>query len=104
MWQIVVTQTAANMLRAIKDTSICNQLIARIDKLVEEPLTQGKALMGELRGVRSVRAVGQRYRILYTVVDQTITVIVVAVGIRRDGDKKDIYALAKKLIKLGLVD
>ncbi len=29
--------------------------------------------------------------------------LVVAPGIRKDGDKKDIYALAKKLVRLGLL-
>ena len=35
----------------------------------------------------------------------TVEVIVVAVGIRREGDKKnDIYELMKKYIKIGLLE
>lgn len=31
-------------------------------------------------------------------------VLVVALGIRKEGDKKDVYNLAKKLIRLGLLE
>jgi mRNA interferase RelE/StbE len=51
-----------------------------------------------------VRTAGQRYRILYRVEAKTVIVLVVAVGIRKDGDKKDIYALAQKMIRLGLIE
>jgi mRNA interferase RelE/StbE len=50
-----------------------------------------------------MRAVGQRYRIIYQVRGDEIVVVIVAVGIRRDGAKDDIYSLAKKLFKLGLL-
>lgn len=33
-----------------------------------------------------------------------ITVLVVALGIRKDGSKQDVYALAKKLLRLGLLE
>lgn len=33
-----------------------------------------------------------------------ITVLVVATGIRKEGDKKDIYSLARKLLRLHLLD
>ena len=47
---------------------------------------------------------GQRYRIIYQVKESEIEVVIVAVGIRRDGDKKnDIYELMKKYIKIGLL-
>lgn len=35
--------------------------------------------------------------------EQEIVVVVIAVGIRRDNARDDIYALAKKLFRLGLV-
>jgi mRNA interferase RelE/StbE len=31
-------------------------------------------------------------------------VIIIAIGIRKDGDKKDIYELMKKYIKTGLLE
>jgi hypothetical protein len=38
-------------------------------------------------------------------VDQNrILVNVVAVGIRKEGDRRDIYTLAKKLLRSGLLD
>jgi len=51
-----------------------------------------------------VRAVGQRYRIIYRVEDERVTVLVVALGIRKQGDKKDVYELAKKLLRSDLLD
>lgn len=65
---------------------------------------QGKPLLGELDGFYSVRAVGQRYRIIYTVEQSQVTVTVVAFEIRKDGSKQDVYALAKKLWRLGLIE
>ena len=65
---------------------------------------QGKPLLGELDGYYNVRAVGQRYRILYTIQQTEVNAIVVGLGIRKDGTKQDVYALAKKLLKLGLLD
>ena len=72
-------------------------------KLKEEPLLLGKALVGPLKELRSLRAAGQRYRIIFKVVEEQIIVIVVAVGIRKSGDKKDIYELMKKYIKVGIL-
>jgi len=51
-----------------------------------------------------VRAVSQRYRILYKVKAERVIVVVVALGIRKEGDKRDIYRLAKRLMRLGLLD
>ncbi len=58
----------------------------------------------ELIGYRSIRAVGQRYRILYKLYEGRVTVLVVALGIRKDGDKQDAYELARKLKRQGLLD
>ena len=69
-----------------------------------DPDKQGKELHGELRGCRCVRTAGQRYRILYRIEVAIGIVLIVAVGIRKEGDKKDIYALAQKMIRLGLIE
>ena len=74
-----------------------------MDQLAKSPEQQGKPLVGELAGFRSIRAVGQRDRIVYRVERQEVTVLVVAVGRRRSGDKSDIYELARKLLRQGLV-
>ena len=72
--------------------------------MAEEPAKQGKALIGELGGYRSLRAVGQRYRIIYRVDADNALVLIVALGIRKAGSKKDVYALARKLLRLRLVE
>jgi len=53
--------------------------------------------------VHSVRAVGQRYRIVYPVERREVVVVIVAVGRRKARDKNDIYELPKKLRRLGLL-
>ena len=102
-WRILLTPTAVQLLADISDRRIREKIGAVIDRLAEEPAKQGKALLGELSGLRSIRAVGQRYRILYQIRDKEIVVVIVAVGIRRDGARDDIYNLAKKLFRLGLL-
>ena len=102
-WQISITPAARNMLLAIKDSSTRQALIRKIDGLIEHPDLQGKQLIGSLDRFRSVRAAGQRYRIIYEILGQQVRVIVIAVGIRRDGDTKDIYKLTQKLIKAKII-
>jgi mRNA interferase RelE/StbE len=58
-------------------------LTQRVDQLARSPEQQSKQLIGELAGFRSVRAVGQRYRIVYRVERHEIIVLIVAVGRRR---------------------
>ena len=102
IWKIEITATAAGMLENIKDRRIREIICGRIGGLALEPDKQGYPLTAELAGYRSLRAAGQRFRIIYRVEKQRIVVIVVAAGIRKDGDKRDIYALAQKLIRSGL--
>ncbi|SRR6266700_2475956 len=103
-WRIVVEEEAKKQLKAIKDNRIKTAISKRIDKLQWEPDKQGKALEDDLAGYRSVRAVGQRYRIIYQLQDHQVIVSVVTVGIRKEGDAKDAYAMAKKLARLNLLD
>jgi mRNA interferase RelE/StbE len=71
----------------------------RIEQLKVEPEKQGKALVDSLAGLRSIRAVGQRYRIIYKIEQAQVLVIIVGVGRRKDGDKKDIYTVLQKLME-----
>ena len=103
-WKIALTPSARQMLLAIRDRRVRRSLAERIDGLANEPDKQGKPLIGELEGLRSLRAVGQRYRIIYRIEKQTIVVMIVAVGLRKEGSKKDVYSLAKKLLRLRLLD
>lgn len=103
-WKVGLTQNVEMQLAAIKDRRVQNGIMSSLKRLEYEPELQGKPLIDELASYRSVRAVGQRYRIIYRVDDEEVTVLVVTLGIRKDGDKKDVYQLAKKLIRLGLLD
>lgn len=103
-FHIALTPTAMKLLSEISDKRIREKIGTVIDRLVEDPEKQGKALLGELAGFRSIRAVGQRYRVIYKVTSEEILVVIVAVGIRKDGAKNDIYNLAKKLFRVGLLE
>lgn len=91
------------MLGDISDRRVQEKIGSRIDGLTVEPEKQGKPLTGEMAGYRSLRAVGQRYRILYRVERDKVVVLVIGIGIRKEGSKADIYALARKLLHLRLV-
>lgn len=95
-YKIEITPLAIELLSKIKDKKEQQGLKKRIEKLTSEPEKQGKALSGKLKGYRSVRALGQRYRIVYRVDRSTITVLIVGAGIRKEGAKKDIYAILNK--------
>lgn len=103
-YQVELTFQAQKMLENISDRRVQERIRERIDGLVQEPGKQGKPLFADLAGFRSLRAVGQRYRIIYQIQEETVIVIVLAVGLRKQGSSKDIYQLAKKLLKLGLVE
>ncbi len=103
-WHVRLTVPALKQLTEIKDTRIRESIGRRIEGLADEPDKQGKALSDELAGYRSLRAVGQRYRIIYRLEDEQVVVVVVAVGIRKARDKGDVYALATKLARIGLLD
>ena len=92
------------MLESISDRRVQSQIVRRSEQLANEPEKQGRPLRGDLVGYRSVRAVGQRYRIVYQIDEGQVKVIVIATGIRRDGDRQDVYALAQRLVLLGLTE
>jgi mRNA interferase RelE/StbE len=97
-YEIQLTPLALEMLEAVKDRREQEKLRDRIDRLKVEPQKQGKALVDNLSGFRSIRAVGQRYRIVYQVEQDRVLVVVVGLGRRKDGDKKDIYTILEKLL------
>jgi mRNA interferase RelE/StbE len=92
------------MLTAITDRRMRERIRDRIDGLVVDPELQGKALLGELKGYRSLRAAGQRYRIIYRVSQRYVEVLVVALGRRVEGSREDIYRLAQRLLRLRLIE
>ncbi len=84
-YAIALTDIAKQMLKEISDRRIREKLAERIDQLANDPELQGKPLQGTLAGYRSVRAVGQRYRIIYNVQEERVIVNIVGVGIRKGG-------------------
>lgn len=102
-YRIRWTETAVGMVEAISDQRIRRLVVERVGGLARTPEQQGKPLTGELSGFRGLRAVGQRYPVVYRVDRQEVTVLVVAVGRRKHGDRADVYELARKLIRQRLL-
>jgi mRNA interferase RelE/StbE len=121
-YRVEFTEEADKDLEDISDTRIRTTIIKRAYGLQDEPEKQGKPLTDDLKGLYSVRAAGQRYRIVYRIrvtelkplnkstqprqaskgkqedssplVDRVVTVMVV--GIRKEGSKSDVYNVARK--------
>ena len=102
-YEILITNTCLALIEKIPDKKIQRTILNRIEGLSDEPDKQGKMLVKELSGFRSIHAAG-RYRIIYKVDRQTVIIYILAAGIRKQGDKKDIYKITKKLLKAGLLD
>jgi mRNA interferase RelE/StbE len=102
-YRIFITDTCLSLIEKISDKKIQRTILHRIEGLSDEPDKQGKKLIKKLSGFRSVHAAG-RYRIIYKIDKQTVIIYVLAAGIRKEGDKKDIYKIAKKLLNAGLLD
>lgn len=98
-YQVVLTKQATKLFNKIKDRREQKLLLAKLEKLKYNPEQQGKALVKELSGYRSVRAVGQRYRIVYQIQEELVLVTVIGIGRRKEGDKKDVYSVTKKIVE-----
>jgi mRNA interferase RelE/StbE len=103
-YTVRISELATQMAEKINDVRVRRKLLERTKELAIDPLLQGKPLGNELAGYRSVRAVGQRYRIIYRVEDDIVLVLVVALGRREEKSKADIYELTKKLLRAGLIE
>jgi mRNA interferase RelE/StbE len=101
-YEVLWTETAFQMLSGIGDRRIQQQLFDTSKRLEVEPDKQGKPLHESLLGYRSLRAAGQRYRVIYSLDPKTLRVYVVAAGLRRQRARDDIYELAQRMIGLGL--
>jgi len=98
-YQVVLTKQAAKLFNKIKDRREQKLLLAKLEKLKYNPEQQGKALVKDLSGYRSVRAAGQRYRIVYQIQEELVLVTVIGIGRRKEGDKKDVYSVTKKIVE-----
>jgi mRNA interferase RelE/StbE len=61
-YRVVLTAEAKQRFGAIQDRREQGILVNRLEQLAESPAQQGKPLRGDLSGYRSIRAIGQRYR------------------------------------------
>jgi mRNA interferase RelE/StbE len=86
----VLTGEAKQLLTGIQDRREQGIILTRLEQLAESPEQQGKPLRGGLAGYRSIRAIGQRYRIIYQVLEAQVLVIVLAIGRRKAGDRQDV--------------
>jgi len=102
-YQIEITPTALESLEFIVDRRTRSAIIRRIDTLVKEPEKQGKPPRGWLAGLCSIRAAGQRYRIVYQIDKSKQKVVVYMVGVRKEGSRKDVYSMAEHLVQRGLI-
>lgn len=89
------------MFGELRDRAIQRKIIETADRLMDEPEKQGKPLYGEFEGLRRVRF--SRYRIIYRADPKASQVTVLALGIRRTSSRADIYAMAAKLAKAGIL-
>ena len=103
IYRVDILPAAQDMVLKIRDRRIQEKLLERMTALAGDPELQGKSLGDDLAGYRSVRAVGQRFRIIYRVEGSAVVVLVVAAGIRKEGSREDVYRVAAKLIRLGLL-
>jgi mRNA interferase RelE/StbE len=101
-YRIEITPTALEALEATTDRRTRAAIMRRIDALEEEPSKQGNPLRGELAGFLSVRAAGRR-RVIYQIDEGKQRVVVHLVGIRKEGSRQDVYALAQRLVRRGLM-
>ena len=102
-YRVLITDTCFTLIKKIRNKEIQRTILDRIQKLSDEPDKQGKKLVKDLSRFRSIHAAG-RYRVIYKTDKQSVIVYVLAAGIRKEGDKKDIYKIAKKLLNAGLLD
>ena len=104
IYKVSVTPTAEGMLTRIgaSDSGALRKIIEKAKGLKDSPEKQGRALAGSLKGLRRIVAAG-RYRIIYRVLNQKKTVIVLAAGLRKEGDQRDVYEIAQKLIRARLL-
>jgi mRNA interferase RelE/StbE len=90
----------------------CRQgLLAELAKLQDDHITLHKPLTDPLQ--RYYRLSHSRFRIIYSIEEEKLAndnilehvkVLFIAAGRRSEGDKADIYRLAKKLLELGALD
>lgn len=103
IYRVIITRTGTDSLKSISDKRILRLLDEKISGLAHVPELQGEPLRDDFVGYRALHVIGNRYRIIYRVDGGTVSVFVVAAGIRKEGDKSDVYEVMRRYVRLGLV-
>lgn len=101
-YRVLWTEPAVELLAEIADQGIQRNLLEAAAELSTDPDKRGRRLTGNLAGYWSLH--WSRYRIIYLIDDEGERVFVVAAGIREENKPRDIYQLAKKLLRRGLLE
>ena len=101
-YQVRWTEPALELVGEIADQRIQRNLLAAAEELATDPEKRGRPSTGNLAGYRSLH--WSRYRIIYLIDDENEVVFVVAAGMRQENKPRDIYQLAKKLLRRGLLE
>ncbi len=96
-FKVVFSKDSHKDLASIKDQRTLNQILERVGLLEENP-EFGKPLRGELKLYRSLRAAGNRYRIVYRIKYEKVIVLVIAIGTRKSDDHDDVYRSLERVI------
>lgn len=101
--KLLWTMTSVELLNRIGNKKIQKSIMTESKSLISNP-ENGKPLLADLKKFRSIRVYGGRYRVIYKIQYEDSEVHIHVVGIRREGDKNDVYSIAKKLFKAGLLE
>lgn len=96
---VELTDQAQADLKTITDQRTRKAVAEGLLRLETEPAKRGKPLTKDLEGYHSIRLAGQRYRAVYSISVSRGVVTVVVVGIRKAGDKRDVYRVASKRLR-----
>lgn len=98
-YSVKVTDEAKEMLKVIarNDKRIASKLADLMEDLSTLPDQKGTPLGGELTGLHSRHAIGNRFRIIYEFEASTLKLSIISVGIREAGSRRDIYELTKRI-------
>lgn len=97
--EVIVTPTATRLLKALDHAAFL--IVQQAVRKLREAPELGKPLVGGLKGLLSWKV--SRYRIVYAWQKERHRIAIVGAGIRREGDRRDVYALLHRLQRQGLL-
>lgn len=103
-YRIYIAEEAQKELKKLGPAAAKEIVLHIAKKLGDEPQAFGKPLTGDLAGHYRLRVSG--YRIVYTIIESHVWVVVLAAGKREEGNIDNIYnwlsgdTLAKRLFQL----